>query len=94
MKTEVPLLAPCPFCNRDIPHESKVCPYCGKKFEEISLPEIDTRLNFEPPKMRYKKPKGYSPAEGMSKKQKRLIFYIITITIAVSIIVVALSLIF
>ena len=23
----------CPWCNRDIPNNSKLCPYCGKKVE-------------------------------------------------------------
>ena len=31
----------CPNCGRIIPFDSRICPYCGKKFEEPSTKEED-----------------------------------------------------
>ena len=32
-KTKPALTVPCPFCNREIPIDSKSCNYCGKVFK-------------------------------------------------------------
>jgi sec-independent protein translocase protein TatA len=32
---EQPLEGPCPFCQTDVPGESKFCPGCGKSADEI-----------------------------------------------------------
>ena len=32
---EEPLEGPCPFCGVEVPAESKFCPGCGKKADEI-----------------------------------------------------------
>ena len=42
--------APCPFCNKDIPIESKECGYCGAKFQENTEVELDPRLKVDLPK--------------------------------------------
>lgn len=37
----------CPNCGRDIPFESKLCPYCGKKFINYLESDVDKTEEFE-----------------------------------------------
>lgn len=34
-KEEPTVAGPCPFCERDVPEDSKFCPGCGKSSDEI-----------------------------------------------------------
>ena len=87
----VPLI-PCPFCDHVIPVHSNSCRHCGAKFEKELEEEIDPRLNMDKPKPQYTSPHGYTPVEGPSVKQKKLVK--IFFTIAIVLIIVAGSLFF
>ncbi len=39
-----PVEGPCPFCNADVPADSKFCPGCGKSADEI-VAEKNTRAD-------------------------------------------------
>lgn len=84
--------APCPNCDKDIPIESRVCPYCETKFEEHPEMEIDPRLKVEPLKQQFNLPQGYAPVKGPTKEQKEKVILIIGIIIVVIIFVAILLL--
>ena len=86
-KIKVKINAPCPFCNRDIHVESKACPYCDAQFGKEATIDVDPRLSIELPKSRFEVPKGYTPVEGPSEKQKNKLYYLIGIIIVVIIVV-------
>lgn len=86
--------APCPFCDRDIPIESKVCPYCGQKFEEKISTEIDARFRVDIPKPEFKVTPGYLPIKGPTEEEKKRLFRFIAIIIAVIIFVAILAILF
>jgi len=81
--------APCPFCNQDIPIDSKICQYCGAKFEKHKETEIDPRLCLELPKEKLMTPKAYSFMKGPSDKQKNklkiIIIGVITIIVVIAV---------
>jgi len=82
--------APCPFCNEDISMESRVCPYCGTKFEEHPDMKFDMRLRADVPKQKSDSLHGYTPVKGPTEEQKKKLFYIIGIIIVVIIVVATL----
>lgn len=84
------LTVPCPFCNRDIPIESKVCPYCGKKFEENLDIDVGLRISLDAPKQQSNLPNGYTPVKGPTEEEKKRLFLIIGIIVIVIIVVAAL----
>jgi len=87
-KLKPAVTAPCPNCNRDIPIDSRVCLYCGSKFEENPDAKIDLALRIEAPKQQSNLPHGYTPVKGPTEEQKRKVIFIIG-TIVVVIIVLA-----
>lgn len=83
---------PCHFCNRDIPIESKVCSYCGKKFEENPDMDFGLRIRLDAPKQQSNLPHGYTPAnKGPTEEKKKRLFLIIGIIVIVIIVVAALA---
>lgn len=79
--------APCPFCNRDIPVNSKKCYYCNREFEKEATIDVDPSLNFELPKSRFDGPNNYIPIEGPTESEKNKLYYLIGIVIVVIIII-------
>jgi len=76
--------APCPFCDKDIPMESRVCPYCGTKFKENPEIKIDPILKIDAPKPQFNLTKGYTPVKGPTEEQKkRLILMIVAIIVII-----------
>ena len=84
--------APCPFCNSEIPIDSKTCQYCGAKFEKREDTEIDPRLNLELPKQQFTKPSAYSfvkgPTDEQKNKLKKIIIGLVTIIVIIAIIAI------
>ena len=85
--------APCPFCNKNIPIESKECGYCGAKFKENPDMELDPRLRLDLPKKEPNVPYGYTPVKGPTEEQKKRLFKIIGAIIAIIVIVAVIALI-
>jgi hypothetical protein len=83
--------APCPFCNRDIPVDSKICYYCSAEFEKDATIDVDPRFNFELPKSRFDGPKNYIPIEGPTETEKNKLYYLIGIVIVVIIVISLIS---
>jgi len=83
----VPLI-PCPFCERIIPVNSTSCRHCGTKFEKPFDEAPDPRLSMDVPKTEYSMPRGYTPVEGPSEKQKKRVYTIISLVIIIIVIVV------
>jgi len=79
--------APCPFCDQDIPVESRACPYCGAKFKENVEAEIDPRLTIEPIKVEQSGQPGFTPVKGPTEEEKNRVYYIIGAIIVVVIVV-------
>jgi len=79
--------APCPFCNRDIPVNSKKCYYCNGEFEKEATIDVDPSLNFELPKSRFDGPKNYIPVKGPTESEKNKLYYLIGIVIVVIIVI-------
>lgn len=75
--------APCPFCNQEIPIDSKICQYCNAKFEKNEETEIDPRFCIELPKDKQMTPQAYSFMKGPSKAQKNKVKIIIIGVIAI-----------
>ncbi len=88
-KLKPAVTAPCPICNKDIPIESKVCPYCETEFEENPDMEIDPILKVEVPKKQLNMSPGYTPVKGPTEEEKKKVYRIITIIIAFIVIVAA-----
>ena len=86
--------APCPKCGKDISIESKACPYCSLKFRYDPSLEIDSRFRVDIPKAMYVAPKGYTPTQGLSQKEKKRFKLILTGFISVVVIVVVIITIF
>jgi hypothetical protein len=86
--------APCPFCNSDIPIDSKNCQYCGAKFEKHEETEIDPRLTLDLPKEKIMTPKAYSFVKGPSDEQKNklrnIIIGVVVIIVVISVIAIIL----
>ena len=80
--------APCPKCGREIPIESNSCPNCSIQFKYDPSLEIDSRFVVNVPKSMYVAPKGYTPTQGLSKKEKRRFKTIIAGIVAVIVVVV------
>jgi len=85
--------APCPFCNQEIPIDSKICQYCNAKFEKHEETEIDPRLCLELPKEKLMTPKAYSFMKGPSDKQKNKLKIIIIGVIAIIVVIAVFSII-
>jgi uncharacterized membrane protein YvbJ len=84
------LTVPCPFCNRDIPIESKVCSYCGKKFEENPDMDVGLRISLDAPKQQSNLPHGYTPVKRPTEEEKKRLFLIIGIIVIIIIVIAAL----
>ena len=52
-KLKPAVITPCPNCSRDIAIESKICKYCGAKFEKIVSEDVDPRFNFNLSESKY-----------------------------------------
>lgn len=76
-KLKPALVSPCPNCSCDIPIESLICKFCGAKFEKRISDELDPRLNFNIPESDYKLKQGYSPTQGLNKKDRARFIYLI-----------------
>lgn len=84
--------APCPFCDKDISIESKQCPYCGTKFKENHEARLDPRLTFDLSKKEIMVPHGYTPVKGPTEEQKKRLFKILGLIIALIVIVAIIAL--
>ncbi|MGF3554612.1 MAG: hypothetical protein ACQXXF_04980 [Thermoplasmatota archaeon] len=80
------LVAPCPKCSYEIPIESRLCMFCGAKFEKKIPDDFDRRLYFNVSKSEYKQKQGYFPMQGLNKEEKKK-FLVIVGFIIVSIII-------
>ena len=87
-------VAPCPFCNKEIPIDSEVCRFCGAKFEHRSETDIDPRFSMDRPKDQYATPQAYSFVKGPSDEQKNKVKWIVISVIIVIIIIAILAVIF
>ena len=85
-KLKPALVAPCPKCSYDIPIESKICMFCGVKFEKAISDQLDPRLNFNLPESDYKLKHGYYPNQALTKEEKKKLLYFVGL-IVVSIVV-------
>jgi hypothetical protein len=65
---------PCPYCNNEIPIESKVCPYCGINFEEPPDAKFDIRLRMDLPKQKSNLPHGYTPVKCPTEEENKRLF--------------------
>lgn len=83
--------APCPFCNRDIPIDSKTCLYCNREFKKDASIDLDPRFNFELPKSRFEGPNNYIPVEGPTETEKNKLYYLIGIIIVIIIVISLIS---
>jgi len=86
--------APCPFCNKEISIDSKVCRFCGAKFEHRSETDIDPRFTMEVPKQEISSSQAYSFVKGPSEEQKNKVKWIIISVIIVIVIIALLAIIF
>ena len=86
--------APCPKCGKDISIESKACPYCSLKFRYDPSLEIDPKFTIDVPKAMYVAPKGYTPTQGLSQKEKKRFKIILAAIISVVAVVVVVVTIF
>ncbi len=86
--------APCPKCRREIPFDSSSCPYCSIQFKYDPSLEIDSRFIVNTPKLMYVAPKGYTPTQGLSEKEKRrfktLIAGVVAVILVVAVIIIVL----
>lgn len=80
--------APCPKCGKDISVESKACPYCSLQFRYDPSLDIDPKFTVNIPKAMYVAPKGYTPTQGLTVKEKRRFYMVLAGIICVIIIVV------
>jgi len=71
------IVSPCPNCSCDIPIESLICKYCGAKFQRKISSELDPRLSFNVPESDYRLKQGYSPMQGLEKKDRRRFIYLV-----------------
>ena len=83
--------APCPFCDKDIPMESRVCPYCGARFEASKDTELDPVLKIDVQKQQFASSHGYTPVKGPTKEEKNRLFMIIGAIIAIIVVVAVIS---
>ena len=86
--------APCPFCNQDISIDSKVCRFCGAKFEHRSEIDIDPRFITDGSKKQIASPQVYSFVKGPTEEQKNKLKWIIISVIIVIVIIGILAIIF
>jgi len=93
-KLKAAVNAPCPYCNRDIPIESKVCPYCATEFEKDAIIQVDPILSIDVPKTHQDVPKGYAPIKGPTEEEKKKLFRLIGIIIAIIIFIAIIAIIF
>lgn len=89
----VPLI-PCPFCDKEIPTNATSCKHCGATFEKEKPDEIDPRLSIDLPEPKQLSPKGYTPVEGPTQSQKRLLLTIISVIVVIIVVAAGLFLIF